>query len=124
MVVTDETSAHGRDAKAPEATRLRRAVALRIAGKDYRVVSDADAAWLQKVASAVSDAMSLVRDRTETVDSFDVAVLTALNLARELVLLREQAHERVQPSRPGLDPARLEALIDLAESSLGGEPAA
>ncbi len=33
--------------------------------------------------------MQKIRERTDTVDSLDVAVLTALNLARELIQLRE-----------------------------------
>jgi len=112
------------------ATRARRAVTVTIGGKDYRVVSDADEDWLQGVALGVDEAMALVRDRTETVDSLDVAVLTALNLARELVLLREQvaagggARARGAAGEgPAGDAARLEALVDLAESALRRERA-
>jgi cell division protein ZapA (FtsZ GTPase activity inhibitor) len=109
-----------------EPQRERRAVTVRIDGKEYRLVSGADEEWLQGVAADVDEAMALVRDRTETFDSLDVAVLTALNLARELVLLREQstpALPTTRPPRPApggslLDPARLKALIDLAESAL------
>jgi cell division protein ZapA (FtsZ GTPase activity inhibitor) len=107
--------------------RKRRAVTVQIAGKHYGIVSDADEAWLQHVATRVDEAMVLVRDRTETVDSLDVAVLTALNLARELMLLREQLGllpaERGQNAAAGFDPARLQDLIALAEGALVPPPA-
>jgi cell division protein ZapA len=101
---------------------------VKIGGKEYRIVSDADETWLQGVAAGVDEAMALVRDRTETVDSLDVAVLTALNLARELVLLRDQIAERsADMSRASSDAtsgdaARVAALTDLAESALGRGP--
>lgn len=112
---------------AAAAPARRRAVNVRVGGKDYRIVSSADAQWLQGVATGVDDAMALVRDKTETVDSMDVAVLTALNLARELVLLREQVAAEREARQPVgdavVDAARVDAIIDLAESALGGESA-
>jgi cell division protein ZapA (FtsZ GTPase activity inhibitor) len=101
-------------------------VRVRINGKEYRVVTDADEDWLQEVAVKVDEAMALVRDRTETVDSLDIAVLTALNLARELMILKEQG---VVP--PGTDPAqnradarRVRELAKLAESAVQSPPRA
>ena len=88
-------------------------VAVRIAGKEYRIRSDADEAWLQRVAQYVDESLSKIRDRTQTVDSLDVAILTALNLARELVTARERSSQ--------LPDDRLRALIDLAESGLQSE---
>jgi cell division protein ZapA (FtsZ GTPase activity inhibitor) len=71
--------------------------------------------------------MELVRDRTETVDSLDVAVLTALNLARELMLLREQAGSlgtgRAEAAGSRVDPVRLQDLIAFAEGALAPQPA-
>ena len=80
---------------------MRRAVTIRIAGRDYRVVTDADEDWLQGLARRVDEAMALVRDRTETVDSLDVAVLTALNLGRELMYAREQGEAQKAPTPVG-----------------------
>jgi cell division protein ZapA (FtsZ GTPase activity inhibitor) len=60
--------------------------------------------------------MSKVEERTGTVDSLDVALLTALNLARELVDIRER---QAAPAAAGVDPARLRSLIELAESAVG-----
>jgi cell division protein ZapA (FtsZ GTPase activity inhibitor) len=56
--------------------------------------------------------MARVEEKTGTVDSLSVAMLTALNLAREVVELREGRREF------GGDPKRLRSLIDLAESAL------
>jgi cell division protein ZapA (FtsZ GTPase activity inhibitor) len=110
-----------------EGTR-KRAVAVRIAGREYRLRSDADPAWLQQVARQVDQAMTLIRERTDTVDTLEIAVLTALNLAREILLLREQlAVAREAETAAGgrgvgaADPDSLRALIELAESVL--EPA-
>ena len=73
-------------------------VAVRIAGKEYRIRSDADEVWLQRVASYVDESFRKIRERTNTVDSLDVAVLAALNLGQELIELREAG------SSPGLEP--------------------
>jgi cell division protein ZapA len=101
--------------------RGRSSVTVKIAGKEYRVRSDADPEWLQGVARYVDDAMRLIRDKTKTVDSHDVAVLTALNLAREILQLRD-------PTRAGTADVelvakdRLRELIELAESELEASP--
>lgn len=121
---------------------MRRTVTVHIAGRDYRVVTDADARWLEGVAGRVDEAMALVRERTETVDSLDVAVLTALNLARELMYAREvgELPETASALGPGdeaedlvggplvgsdvhsIEAGRLRELILAAESAIHAEP--
>jgi cell division protein ZapA (FtsZ GTPase activity inhibitor) len=100
-------------------------VEVRIAGRAYRIRSDADPKWLQQVAGQVDRAMTLIRERTETVDTLEIAVLTALNLAREIVLLREQLAALGEQgpgagdgSSPIVDSKHLRELIELAESAL------
>ena len=90
----------------------KRSVSVRIRGHEFRVRSDDDEAALQRVAGYLDETMSKVEEKTGTVDSLSVAMLTALNLAREVVELRE--------GQKGLggDPKRLRSLIDLAESAL------
>ena len=97
----------------------KRPVTVRLNEKEYRIVTDADQDWLQDIADKVDEAMARVRDLTETVDSLDIAVLTALNLARELMILKE---EGVMP--PGSDPTqqradakRLREIVRLAEAA-------
>ena len=104
--------------EADQRDRGRSSIKVRIGGKEYSIRSDADPEWLQTVASYVDDAMQLIQERTGTVDSQDIAVLTALNLAREVLKLRGD------PVRAGsgdvglVDSDRLRELIDLAESEL------
>ena len=65
-------------------------VAVRIAGHEYKIRSDGDVDGLREIASYVDRAMARVRERTGTVDTLDVAVLTCLNLAREIKALHEE----------------------------------
>jgi cell division protein ZapA len=93
----------------------KRSVAVRIAGQEYRIVGDeSDEAHLQRVAEYVDVAMQRIRERTETVDSLDIAVLAALNLARQVLDLRSTLEE--QTAIIPLD--RLQSVIELAESAL------
>jgi cell division protein ZapA (FtsZ GTPase activity inhibitor) len=96
----------------------KRAVAVRIRGQEFRILSDDDEGWLQRVAGYLDETMATVEERTGTVDSHDVALLTALNLARELVELRER-EPVARTQGPAAD--RLQHLIELAESALRPE---
>jgi len=94
-------------------------VSVRIRGQEFRIRTDEDEASLQRVAGYLDETMKSVERRTGTVDSLDVALLTALNLARELVRHRE-ARSRGDVGAP---PARLRALVDRVEAALvaGGD---
>ncbi len=85
-----------------------------IRGQEFRIRSDDDEQWLQRVARHLDETMAKVEQHTGTVDSLDVALLTALNLARELVAIREGRSS----STGAVDPERLRGLIELAESVL------
>ncbi len=91
----------------------RLSVPVEIRGKQFRIRSDEDPEALQRIAKYVDATMEKVERRTGAIDSLDVAILTALNLARELVLARDQSAQ--------LPDDRLRALIDLAESGLQRE---
>jgi cell division protein ZapA (FtsZ GTPase activity inhibitor) len=92
----------------------KKSVAVRIAGHDYKILSDGDPASLQQVASYVDHAMDRVRERTGTVDTLDVSVLTCLNLAREILALRQEKSEAVEDDR-------MRSLIERVETVLDGE---
>ena len=98
------------------------AIAVRIAGKEYRIRSDADEEWLQRVAKYVDESFRNIRERTRTVDSLDVAVLTALNLGQELIELRERTPGGRRDSEavagPDEEPRQLAELIDFVEAEL------
>ena len=91
----------------------RLSVPIEIRGKQFRIRSDEDPEELQRIAKYVDATMEKVERRTGAIDSLDVAILTALNLARELVTARERSGQ--------LPDDRLRALIDLAESGLQRE---
>ncbi|MBK7948714.1 MAG: cell division protein ZapA [Deltaproteobacteria bacterium] len=84
-----------------------------IAGHEYKIRSDGDDDALVRIAGYVDRAMQRVRERTGTVDSLDVAVLTCLNLAREILAL----HER---PRADVGEEKLKRLIERVESVVGG----
>ena len=92
----------------------RRSVAVRIRGQEFRIRTEDDEESLHRVARLLDETFAKVEERTGTIDSLDVALLTALNLARELLELRE-SHAGASPD---LVPERLRALIELAESGL------
>jgi cell division protein ZapA (FtsZ GTPase activity inhibitor) len=97
----------------------RSTVSVRIRGQEFRIRSDDDEESLQRVAGYLDETMKTVEKRTGTVDSLDVALLTALNLARELVRLREEQ----ALAETAIPPNRLCSLTDRVEAALveGGE---
>ncbi len=112
--MSDQSAASGSSTNEPSS------VLLEIAGREYRVRSDANEEWLHSVARAVDDAMSRIRERTDTVDSHDVAVLAALNLARELLQLRQSVQDGIAVR----DEGALRGLIELVEAELARAPQA
>ena len=98
----------------------KRAVAVRIRGQEFRVLSDDDEAWLQRVAGYLDETMATVEERTGTVDSLDVALLTALNLARELVEIREREPIREREGSGGEPAAGPDRARRVRAASGGG----
>jgi cell division protein ZapA len=99
----------------------KRSISVRILGQQYRIRSDADEESVQRVALLVDETMARIRARTRTVDTLDLAILAALNLANELVALRDAAPSRAEG--PRLDQERLGALLRLVESASAGNAA-
>ena len=89
---------------------------VRIRGREFRIRGSEDDASLQRIAAYLEETMARLEERTRTVDSLDVALLTALNLAREVVELREGGRGGAA------DAKRLRPLIELAESAVRGRP--
>jgi cell division protein ZapA (FtsZ GTPase activity inhibitor) len=94
----------------------RRSVSVQIRGREFRIRSADDEESLRRVARHLDETMARVEQKTGTVDSLGVALLTALNLAREVMELRAAG-------QPEGDPERLRELIELAEAALGDAPA-
>ena len=98
----------------------RRAVAVEIAGHEYKIRSDGDEEGLVRIAGYVDQAMQRVRERTGTVDSLDVAVLTCLNLAREILSIHGSIHGSTHGQRSGaIQDEKLRSLIERVESAVG-----
>lgn len=96
-------------------------IRVRILGQDYRIASDGSPAseeQIQAAATLVDETMRRIRQRTGTVDTLHVAVLAALNVANRFIANREDERH----STPGIDPARLEALIQLVDSATAESP--
>jgi hypothetical protein len=94
-----------------------KSVGVWLQGREYQIRSDADADWLQQVAGYVDEAMNQIREKTKTIDTLDVALLTSLNLARQVIDARANPGG---PSSPSLDEGRLKSLIELVEGVAGG----
>lgn len=96
----------------------KRSIPVRILGQEYRVRSGADASVVLGAATLVDQTMERIRERTGTVDTRDLAVLAALNLANRVV-----AAGRMPAAAEAADgDGRLAALIELVESELEGNP--
>ena len=96
----------------------KRAVVVKIQGREYRIRADGDADLVRRAAVLLDETMERVRMRAGTVDTVDVAVLAALNIANSLVAAREGRKEAAGP-----DPERLASLIQLVAATVGGASA-
>ena len=90
----------------------KRSVSVRIRGREFRIRGNEDEESLQRVAGYLDETMARLEERTGAVDSLDVALLTALNLAREVVELREGRRAET------VSPKRLRSLIERIEGAL------
>jgi cell division protein ZapA len=114
-VDTDSVETFTEDVDPKPSTR--NSVTIKLAGKQYRLRSEASEEELQRVAVYVDQAMQRIRERTDTVDSQDTALLTALNLAREVLQLREES-ELVQELLEADADKRLRGMIEKIEAVL------
>lgn len=93
----------------------KKTVPVMILGKEYRIRSESDPDTVRRAAILLEDTLERVRSRTGTVDTLDVAVLAALNIANHLVAAR--SGEAAGAGETVLGP-KLEALATLVEASL------
>ena len=91
-----------------------------ILGDEYRVAGEATGASIPDLAAYVADKMSEVKQSGSTIDPKRIAVLTALNLADEL--LRERAETAQAADRVRQRTEALTAVLDatLAEDGRAG----
>ena len=99
--------------------RTLRGVQVQIFGQVYNVRGSSDPDRTHRVAQVVDEKMNGIADRGGSADSYRVAVLAALELADELMRLREE-HERYR-GRINAKRDRIQALL---EEAGGARPAA
>jgi cell division protein ZapA (FtsZ GTPase activity inhibitor) len=92
----------------------KRTIAVSVQGQEYRIRSDAEEGSVKRAAALVDETISTVLSRSGTVDSLHVAVLGALNLANQLISLRDQfgADQEVE----AVSACELRDLVDFVES--------
>ncbi|MBI1357447.1 MAG: cell division protein ZapA [Acidobacteria bacterium] len=100
-----------------EGRRMRslRGVQVQIFGQVYNVRSASDPDRTHRVAEIVDEKMNGIADRGGSPDSYRVAVLAALELADELLRLRDE-HERYR-GRINAKRDRIQALLEEAGGS-------
>ena len=91
-----------------------RTVEVKIQGRPYRIRAEGetDSATVNRAAALLDETMERVRVRAGTVDSVDIAVLAALNLANTLVAEREMKTGASVPDE------RVRAMLELIEAAL------
>jgi cell division protein ZapA len=67
-----------------------RSVEIKVFGQTYTVKTDAEEEHIQEVARYVNEKMDEVLKKTRSVSSLNVAILTALNIADDLLKERER----------------------------------
>ncbi len=88
---------------------------IEVFGAVYRVRSDDDEEYMQKLAGVVDRKMQEIAGQVSTVDTAKIAVLTALNLADELFQCRKgQEKDRIEIGK------RVVELAGELESALQG----
>ncbi|HUL38454.1 MAG TPA: cell division protein ZapA [Thermodesulfobacteriota bacterium] len=65
-------------------------VEIKIFGQTYTVKTDAEEEYIKEVAKYVNDKMEEVLKKTKTVSTLNVAILTALNIADDLIKEKER----------------------------------
>ncbi len=67
-----------------------RLVEIKVFGQTYTVKTDAEEDYIQEVAKYVNEKMDEVLKKTKSVSTLNVAILTALNIADDLLKEKEK----------------------------------
>ena len=92
----------------------KRTVEVKIQGREYRIRAEGSVDAVRRAAVLLDETMERVRLRAGTVDSVDIAVLAALNIANSLVAEREARSGTAVPV------ARMAQLVELIEAVISG----
>lgn len=86
---------------------------IEIFDQTYNVAADQNEDYVRELGAYVDAKMRTVADATHTVDTVKVAVLAALNIADELLTLRQRQQEIEGPLRK-----RVEKCVGMVEKAL------
>ncbi len=93
-------------------------VEIRVFGQTFTVKSDSDPSHIREVAQYVNGKMDEIVKRTRTVSSLNVAILTALNIADDL--LREREKRMTLLKEVGM---KSKDLVEKIDEKMGGKEA-
>lgn len=88
-----------------------------IAGVPYKLKTSHDDATVQELVDFVNNKMNQAMSLTKNGSFQNAAVLTAMNLAEELILLKRKAHRELEK----LEEKAMQLSIDLENSKSNGK---
>ena len=72
---------------------MKKNIDVEIIGNNYTIRSDADEDYVHKIADYLNGKIQEVLQSTKPVDTLNVVILAALNIASEFILLRDEQGE-------------------------------
>ncbi len=92
-----------------------RLVEIKVFGQTYTVKTDAEEDYIQAVAKYVNEKMDEVLKKTKSVSTLNVAILTALNIADDLLKEKEKRIALLQEVE-----AKSKDLVEKIDIKMGG----
>lgn len=92
-----------------------RLVEIKVFGQTYTVKTDAEEDYIQAVAKYVNEKMDEVLKKTKSVSTLNVAILTALNIADDLLKEKEKRVALLQEVE-----AKSKDLVEKIDIKMGG----
>jgi len=92
-----------------------RLVEIKVFGQTYTVKTDAEENYIQDVAKYVNEKMEEVLKKTKSVSTLNVAILTALNIADDLLKEKEKRISLLREVE-----AKSKDLVEKIEIKMGG----
>jgi cell division protein ZapA len=93
-----------------------RLVEIKVFGQTYTVKTDAEEGYIQEVARYVNEKMDEVLKKTKSVSTLNVAILTALNIADDLLKERERKSALLREVE-----MKSKDLVEKIEIKIGGK---
>ena len=93
-------------------------VEIKVFGQTFTIKTDSEEAHIQEVARYVNDKIDEILKRTRTVSSLNVAILTALNIADDL--MKEREKRMVLLKEVGM---KSKDLVEKIDMKIGGKEA-